>query len=87
MKVLIAFDSFKGSLTSQRAGQLLEEGIKNTNPDIKCTVISVADGREGSLEMIRNGKQIHTCLLYTSSSGQLFLYTDWLASVPYLHRL
>lgn len=59
MKVLIAFDSFKGSLTSQRAGELLEEGIKNTNPDIKCTVISVADGGEGSLEMIKNGKEIH----------------------------
>ena len=59
MKILIALDSFKGSLTSQRAGELLEEGIKNTNPDIKCTVISVADGGEGSLEMIKNGKQIH----------------------------
>jgi glycerate kinase len=59
MKILIAFDSFKGSLTSKRAGELLEEGLISTNPDIICQVVSVADGGEGSLEMIKNEKQIH----------------------------
>lgn len=60
MKILIAFDSFKGSLSSQRAGELLEEGLKNTNPDSISSVISVADGGEGSLEMIKENKQKHS---------------------------
>ncbi len=84
MKVLIAFDSFKGSLTSQRAGQLLEEGIKNTNPDIKCTVISVADGGEGSLEMIRNGKQIHTLTACDSLGKPIETYFLSLKDTAYI---
>ena len=31
MKILIAIDSFKGSISSQEAANAIEQGIKNTN--------------------------------------------------------
>lgn len=49
MKVLIAFDSFKGSLTSHEAGMAAEKGIKIVYPDAECEVLSVADGGEGTV--------------------------------------
>ena len=49
MKVLIAIDSFKGSLTSREAGMAAAEGIRKACPDAQCEVITVADGGEGTV--------------------------------------
>ena len=43
MNVLIAMDSFKGALSSERAGKALERGILRTSGH-QTTVCSVADG-------------------------------------------
>ncbi|MBE2984033.1 glycerate kinase [Campylobacter sp. RM9344] len=49
MKVLVAIDSFKGSLSSLEAGLAVKEGIKDL-----CEVVvkPVADGGEGSVEAL-----------------------------------
>ncbi len=52
MKVLIAIDSFKGSLTSREAGMAAAEGIKRAYPDAECEVITVADGGEGTVDAL-----------------------------------
>lgn len=52
MKVLIAIDSFKGSLTSREAGMAAEEGIKRAYPDAECEVVTVADGGEGTVDAL-----------------------------------
>lgn len=52
MKVLIAIDSFKGSLTSREAGMAAAEGIKRVYPDAECEVLIVADGGEGTVEAL-----------------------------------
>lgn len=52
MKVLIATDSFKGSLTAKEACLAIEEGIKSSNPDIITTLTPLADGGEGTAEII-----------------------------------
>lgn len=49
--VLIAMDSFKGSLSSLQAGEAVQRGLLK-NKDVCSHVISVADGGEGSLEAI-----------------------------------
>lgn len=62
MKVLVAIDSFKGSLTSLEAGNLIKEGIKKADPKSNVIVKSLADGGEGTLEALVNaneGKIIH----------------------------
>ncbi len=52
MKVLIAIDSFKGSLTSREAGMAAAEGIKRVYPEALCDVLTVADGGEGTVDAL-----------------------------------
>lgn len=54
MKVVIAMDSFKGSLTSLEAGKAVERGIRNVK-DAKIVVRSIADGGEGTTEALVEG--------------------------------
>ena len=52
MKVVVAMDSFKGSLTSLEAGEAVRRGILRTCPDAEVDVFPLADGGEGSLACI-----------------------------------
>ena len=47
-KVLIATDSFKGTLTSSEAGVAVCEGIKEVFPDAEVIIREAADGGEGT---------------------------------------
>ena len=61
MKVIIAIDSFKGSLTSREAGQAVQQGIRQIHPDWETDIITIADGGEGMLNVMleaTNGKSI-----------------------------
>lgn len=55
MKVTIAIDSFKGSLSSLEAGHAIETGIKNIYPDAEVLVRPLADGGEGTVEALTFG--------------------------------
>ena len=48
MKVVIAIDSFKGSLTSLEAGNAAKAGVLRALPDASVTVSPLADGGEGT---------------------------------------
>ncbi|HBH05805.1 MAG TPA: glycerate kinase [Flavobacteriales bacterium] len=52
MKVLIAADKFKGSLSSEEVGQTIKNGILKANPKAEIVVHSMADGGEGTLEAL-----------------------------------
>lgn len=55
-KILVAVDSFKGSMTSLGVGNAIEKGIKSILPDAEIRVRPVADGGEGTTEAIIYGK-------------------------------
>lgn len=55
MKVTIAIDSLKGSLSSLEAGHAIETGIKNVYPDADVCVRPLADGGEGTVEALTYG--------------------------------
>ena len=55
MKITIAIDSFKGSLTSLEAGNAIEEGIKHVFSDADVVVRPLADGGEGTVEALTCG--------------------------------
>ena len=55
MKIVIAFDSFKGSLSSLEAGHAAAEGIKRFSPQIETKVIPMADGGEGTVSALVEG--------------------------------
>ena len=55
MKITIAIDSFKGSLTSMEAGTAAMEGVKAAFPDASVYVRPLADGGEGTVEALVDG--------------------------------
>lgn len=54
MKIVIASDSFKGSLSSIEVAQAATRGIKAVYPDCEVIAVNVADGGEGTVEAIVN---------------------------------
>lgn len=62
MKVVVAIDSLKGSLTSLEAGEAIKLGIKKVDENCEVCVRPLADGGEGTLEALTlgmNGKIEH----------------------------
>ena len=55
MKISIAIDSFKGSLSSVDAGNGVKEGILRVYPDAEIVVSPVADGGEGTVDALVSG--------------------------------
>ncbi len=55
MKVTIAIDSFKGSLTSLEAGRAAADGILRVFPDSEISIYPVADGGEGTVDALTKG--------------------------------
>ena len=52
MNVVIAMDSFKGSMTSLEAGNAVSKGILRVCPDAVVKVFPLADGGEGTIDAI-----------------------------------
>jgi glycerate kinase len=59
MKVVVAMDSFKGSLSSNELANSVENGIKKVYSDAKVIKIPVADGGEGTVESLVEGTKGH----------------------------
>lgn len=55
MKIVIAIDSFKGSLSSVEAGCGAKEGILRVFPDAEIIVKPLADGGEGTVDALLEG--------------------------------
>ncbi|MBR5866113.1 MAG: glycerate kinase, partial [Alistipes sp.] len=54
-RIIAAFDSFKGSLTSREAGEAFRRGFTSECPDAEVEVLAIADGGEGMAEAICEG--------------------------------
>lgn len=54
MKVVVAIDSFKGSLSSLEAARAIEKGIRKAS-DATVTICPIADGGEGTVEALTPG--------------------------------
>lgn len=55
MKVVVAIDSLKGSLTSMEAGNAIKEGILKADKNAEVIVKPLADGGEGTTEALTEG--------------------------------
>ncbi|PQD95065.1 glycerate kinase [Pradoshia eiseniae] len=61
MKIVIAPDSFKGSLSALKAAEAIERGVKKAAPDAQTVLVPVADGGEGTLDSLvsaTNGRKV-----------------------------
>lgn len=61
-RVLLAIDSFKGSVSSAQAESAVAEGVRRVWPDAEVCTLLLADGGEGTLDAIAAcGGEIVTC--------------------------
>ncbi|MFH1526008.1 MAG: glycerate kinase, partial [Bacteroidota bacterium] len=51
-KVLIAIDSFKGSISSLNAARAIKEGIHSVSDQAEIEIVPIADGGEGTVEAV-----------------------------------
>lgn len=54
MKIVLAPDSFKGSLTASQVCVAIEQGIRRVVPDAEIVPLPVADGGEGTVDALVN---------------------------------
>ena len=61
-RVLLAIDSFKGSVSSAQAEAAVAEGVRRVWPDAEVCALPLADGGEGTLDAIAAcGGELVTC--------------------------
>lgn len=62
MRIVIAPDSFKGSLSAAAAAEAIAAGLRRVRPDVDLTLVPMADGGEGTVESLvdaTGGQLIH----------------------------
>ncbi len=69
MKIVVAIDSFKGSLSSLEAGKAARDGILKAIPKAQVAVRPLADGGEGTVEAIAAG--LGGSIIEISATGPL----------------
>ncbi|APJ02986.1 glycerate kinase [Silvanigrella aquatica] len=52
MRIVLAFDKFKGTFSARQVCELVAEGIRNRNPKIEIIQRPMADGGEGSAALL-----------------------------------
>lgn len=52
MKIVIAPQAFKGSISALRAAEMMAEGVRRVLPDARTELAPVADGGDGTLETL-----------------------------------
>ena len=72
MKIVIAIDSFKGSLSTLQAGAAVKEGFKKVFPDGEAVISPIADGGEGTLDavVLGTGARIAETEVTTPTGGK-----------------
>lgn len=70
MRVLVASDSYKGSLSSLKVGEAVSDGVRRVFPDALVRIIPIADGGEGTVQtLIYSGGGEYLYRMVTSPLG------------------
>ncbi|MFC1860107.1 glycerate kinase [Chloroflexota bacterium] len=69
MKIVVAPQSFKGSLSAQEVAQAIAKGIKRVVTDAETVMLPMADGGEGTVEALTYGTHGH--IVSTEVTGPL----------------
>src|SRR5260370_28423512 len=57
MKIVVAPNSFKGSLTAAEAASAIARGVREALPDAEIVEVSVADGGDGTVEALVSARK------------------------------
>ena len=58
MKIVIAPDSFKESLTAEQVAQAIKRGFEQSIADVECLLCPVGDGGEGTVDAIQHSLEL-----------------------------
>ena len=78
MKIVIAPDSFKESLSAQQVAKAIKRGFQQSIADVECLLCPVGDGGEGTVDAIRHSLALEKKMdpsdrtFWTKSSYALF---------------
>ncbi len=74
MRVVLAIDSFKGSLSSLEAASAAAEGIMLAHPEAECIISPIADGGEGTVSAVAAalGGEICTAQVHGPLMGEVY---------------
>lgn len=80
MRILIAPDKFKGSLTAREVADNIAAGLRDVLPDAIIETIPVADGGEGTAEVIHDacGGELVTCEAHDALGRAITVRYVWL---------
>lgn len=71
VKIVIAPDSFKESLTAQKVAEAIKKGFQQSIADVECLLCPVGDGGEGTVDAIRHSLDLkEKWIQVTDPSGQ-----------------
>lgn len=72
MKIIIAPDSFKGSMSAAAAALAIDKGFRRYMPNVQTVLIPVADGGEGTIDCLIEGiGGVYNPALVTGPLGNL----------------
>jgi glycerate kinase len=79
MRVLIAIDKFKESLTSVEAANIIQAGIKKIHPNYHTTVLPMADGGDGFADTLKFYLNTETVFVNSVNSlnNKIKAYYEW----------
>ncbi|MBR1630374.1 MAG: glycerate kinase [Paludibacteraceae bacterium] len=66
--LILAFDSFKGCLTSQQANEAAADGIRLVLPDAELTMLQMSDGGEGWIDAMMQASDAHSVVVNTTDA-------------------
>jgi glycerate kinase len=80
MHILIAPDKFKGSLSARRVAENIALGIRDVIPDAQIEIAPMADGGEGTAEVIYDslGGEWATCVAHDALGGGVEARYVWI---------
>ena len=72
MKIVVAPDSYKGSLTAAQVGETIARALRQEIPHSEIKVIPMADGGEGTVDALVQaaGGRRSTCVLLGRSASR-----------------
>ena len=81
MRILIAPDKFKGSLSARQVAENIALGIRDVIPEAQIEIMAVADGGEGTAEVIHDslGGEWVTCAAHDALGGEIEARYVWIS--------
>ncbi|MBQ4641210.1 MAG: glycerate kinase [Oscillospiraceae bacterium] len=77
MRVVVAIDSFKGSLSSIEAGNAVKEAICRLDKNAEVLVKPLADGGEGTVEALTSGSDSETIQMWVNGPLMTPVYAKY----------